>query len=171
MLFPLFEGCGYIESVRVESAVAATATKEIKDSANLNLNLPYGNQSIGFTAGMIGQLVSDGGDTAVEVSDGSSPLVIFADSFVDTTRSGKVSVYYLNQGNKFRVQGDYDTSQTYAVNTLLTVVPSGANKGKLTPASNYGNQPIVGIVIVPPANASNDDPMDIMTLLQAEAVV
>lgn len=170
MLFPLFESYGYIDSFCMTAALKAQLTKEQQDSTNLNLNYPYGAQTTVFTAGMIGQLTTESGITAVQISDGTAPFVIFADSFVDALKSGKVSCYYLCQNNKFRVQQCYDTGQTYAVNTWLTVIPSGTNQGKLTPAGNYGSQPIVGMVVSPPSNPANDDPMDIVTFLQAEAV-
>ena len=166
MLIPVFESYGYVDSYPLTAALEAQSTKALQDSVNLDLNLPYGDQTTVFTAGMICQLASESDDTVLDLSDGTSPLGILADSFTDTLRSGQGSFYYLCQNNKFKVQSCYDTSQTYAVNTLLTVVPSGTNKGKLTPTTNYGSQPTVAIVMEAPGNAANDDIMVIMTDLQ-----
>lgn len=166
MLIPVFETYGTIKSYPLSAALVAQATKELRDSVNLNLNLPYGNQNTVFCAGMVGQMLSEGGATVIQITDGASPFFMFADSFVDTLRSGMVSLYLLCQNNIFQCKSNYDISQSYPVNTRLTVVPSGTNQGKLTPASNYASQPIVGIVMEAPANAANDDIMVICTDLQ-----
>ncbi len=166
MLIPVFESYGYIDSYPLISTLVSDATKELRDSVNLDLNDPYGEPTTGFAGGMVCQLASEGGATVIDLSDGTAPFGIFADSFTDTLRSGKVSFYYLCQNNKFKVKSCYDTSQAYPVGTLLTVIPSGANKGKLTPATLYGAQPTVGIVVEAPANAANDDFMVIVTDLQ-----
>ena len=170
MLFPIYESYGFIDSFPVTDALKNAITKEMLDSANLATQLPYGYATTGFTAGMIGQLVLEGSETKVDISNGASPLVIFADNLVDVAKTGLVSVYYLTQSNKFKVSSNYDKSASYGVGTLLTVVPSGSDKGKLTPASGYNSQPIVGIVVEPPTNPSNDDDMVIVTALQLEAV-
>jgi len=166
MLMPIFESYGYVDSYPVTAALEALITGNIQDAANLDTNLPYGNQSTGFSSGMICQAASENSATVIDISDGASPLGIFADSLTDTAKSGKVSFYYLCQNNKFKIKTCYDTGQSYPVNTLLTVVPSGTNKGKLTPASNYASQPTVGIVVEAPSNAANDDTMIIITDLQ-----
>ncbi|MDD5353134.1 MAG: hypothetical protein PHS93_08255 [Candidatus Omnitrophica bacterium] len=168
MLIPVFETYGTIESYPVSAVLTAQATKELRDSVNLNLNLPYGNQNTVFCGGMIGQMLSEAGATVVQLTDGTSPFFMFADSFVDTLKSGMASLYLLCQNNIFKCKSNYDISQTYAVNTLLTAVPSGVNRGKLTPASNYASQPIVAIVMEPPANAANDDIMKICTRLDID---
>ncbi len=170
MLYPIFESYGIIDTFPVTDALKNLITKEMLDSASLATQLPYGNQNVGFAAGMIGQLVEEGGETRVEITNGTNPLLIFADSLVDVAKTGLVSVYYLPQANKFKVSGCYDKSASYGVGTKLTVVPSGTDKGKLTPAGGYGSQPIVGVVIEPPANPTNDDDMIIVTALQLEAV-
>jgi len=166
MLIPIFESYGYVDSYPVTTALEAAITGNMQDAANLDTNLPYGNQATGFAAGMICQFTSESSSTVIDISDGTSPIGIFADSLTDTAKSGKVSFYYLCMNNKFKVKSCYDTSQSYPVNTLLTVVPSGANKGKLTPASNYASQPTIGIVVEAPSNAANDDFMVIITDLQ-----
>jgi hypothetical protein len=166
MLIPVFEAYGTIDSYPLSSTLAALITKNLTDSSALDLNLPYGNQNTGFEAGMIAQLASESSATVVELSDGVSPIGIFADSLTDAARSQKGSFYYLCQNVKVKVKTNYDTSQSYPVNTLLTTIPSGTNQGKLTPTSNYASQPVVGIVMEAPSNAANDDFMIIMTDLQ-----
>lgn len=167
MLIPIYEAYGTINGLyELSAALVAQGTNDLRNSVNLDLNLPYGDQATGFAAGMIAQLLSEGGATVVELSDGTVPLGIFADSFTDTLKSGKVSFYLLCQNIIAKVRSCYDIGQTYAVNTLLTVIPSGVNQGKLTPTGNYASQPIVGVVMEAPSDASNDDQMVIMTDLQ-----
>lgn len=166
MLIPLFESYGYIDSYPVTAALLATITGTIQNAANLDTNLPYGNQSTGFAAGMICQLSTESSATVVGLSDGVSPFGIFADSLTDAAKSGKASFYYLCQNNKFKVKSCYDIAQSFPINTLLTVIPSGTNQGKLTPTGSYASQPIVGMVVEPPSNAANDDFMVIVTDLQ-----
>lgn len=168
MLQPKYESYGYVVSYPLYSVYVATRTKALQDAANLALQLPYGTDVTGFASGFIGQFILDGTATALTVSTGTAPSVIFADNFIDTGRSGQVSAYLLCQNNIFIVSGCYDTAQVYAVNTLLTVIGSGVNQGKMTPATNYSTQPIVGMVITPPSNAANDDPMEIVTMLSIE---
>ena len=166
MLIPIFESYGTIDSYPLSTALEAAATRALQDSVDLDLNLPYGNQATGFAAGFICQLANQAGSTVLVLSTGTAPFGIFADSFTDTLRSGAGSFYYLCDNNKFRVNQNYDTSQTYAVNTLLTVIGSGSNIGKLTPATNYATQPSVAIVMEAPTSASSDDQMVIQTDLQ-----
>ncbi|KKK85466.1 hypothetical protein LCGC14_2773030, partial [marine sediment metagenome] len=116
--------------------------------------------------GMVCQLFSETALTKLILSDGTAPFGMFADSFTDSLKSGKASFYYLCDNNKFKVKSNYDTGQTYAVNTLLATVPSGTNQGKLTPATNYAAQPTVAIVMEAPSSASDDDFMIIQTDLQ-----
>ena len=79
-------------------------------------------------------------------------------------------MYYLQNGGKYKVKGCYDTGQSYPVNTPLTWIPTGANQGKLTPASNYGSQQIIAKVVEAPTSAVADDFMVIVTCWQPEAV-
>ena len=110
--------------------LVGTVPAEIMSASNLGLQKPYGEQVLGFGAGMIAQLKADSGETKVTISDGTMPCGIFADSFVDCLKSGKATYY--------EFFGDYftdiiDPAGTYtAVGTLLYVVASGADKGKLT---------------------------------------
>jgi hypothetical protein len=166
MLIPIFEAYGIIDSYPLSDALEAAATLALQNSVNLDLNLPYGQQATGFAAGFICQLANQAGSTVLVLSTGTAPFGIFADSFTDSLKSGRASFYYLCDNNKFQVQSNYDTSQTYAVNTLLTVVGTGTNLGRLTPAANYSAQPTVGIVMEAPSNAANDDSMVIQTDLQ-----
>jgi len=166
MLIPIFEAYGTIDSYTTSATLQALLVQAVKDQAALDLSSPYGDQETGFAAGMIAQLLSESGSTVVDLSNGVAPIGIFADSLEDTARSYKGSFYYLCQNIKATVKSNYDIGQTYAVNTLLTTIPSGTNKGKLTPTSNYAAQPIVGIVMEAPSDAANNDTMVIMTDLQ-----
>jgi hypothetical protein len=166
MLIPVFEAYGTIDSYAVSATLKALITKSLTDQASLDLNYPYGNQPTGFEAGMIAQLASESNATVVELSNGVAPVGIFADSLTDVARSYKGSFYYLCQNVKVKVKTNYDTTQSYPVNTLLTTIPSGVNQGKLTPTGNYSSQPVVGIVMEAPSNAANDEFMIIMTDLQ-----
>ncbi len=169
MLKPKYESYGYAVSYPIYTIYNAQKTKALQDAADLALQLPYGVDVTGFTAGMIGQFITDtNGATSLTVSTGTAPSVIFADNFIDTMRSGQISAYLLCQNNVFIVSGCYDIGQNYVVNTLLTVIPSGVNQGKMTPATNYSTEPIVAMVITPPASAANDDPMEIVTMLSLE---
>lgn len=163
MLIPIFETGDNIPSYPLSEDLEESSTKELQDSATLDLNLPYGNQATGFAAGLICQLLSEGGNTVLELSDGTCPIGIFADSFTDTLKSGMASFYLLCQNLIAKCKQNYDTSQSFAVNTLCATVPSGTNQGKLTPSSNYASQPTVAIVMEAPGTAANDDYMVIMT--------
>lgn len=166
MLIPVFETYGTIPSYPLSDALEAASTADLQSAATLDLNLPYGNQTTGFAAGLVCQLLSEGGNTVLEISTGTTPIGMFADSFTDTLKSAMASFYLLCDNNIFRVKQNYDTSQSFPVNTICTVVPSGTNKGKLTPTGNYSSQPTVAIVFEAPSSASNDDYMVIMTDLQ-----
>ena len=166
MLIPIFEAYGIIDSYELEDTLEANATAALQSAATIDTNLPYGGSTTGFTGGMVCQLYSQSGSTVLVLTDGTAPFGMFADDFTDTLKSGKASFYYLCDNNKFKVKSNYDTSQTYVVNTLLTVVPSGTNQAKLTPASNYSSQTTVAIVMEAPSNAANDDYMIIQTDLQ-----
>ena len=163
MLIPIFETGDNIPSYPLSATLEAQSTLDLQNSATLDLNLPYGNQATGFAAGMIAQLLAEGGNTVLELSDGTCPLGIFADSFVDTLKSGMASFYLLCQNLIAKCKQNYDISQLFPVNQLCATVPSGTNQGKLTPSTNYAAQPTVAIVMETPASAANDDYMVIMT--------
>ena len=169
MLKPLMEPYAGPDSWPLHSTLMAQATKDLRDSVNGDLNLPYGQGTTVFAAGMIGKFANDGGVTVYDLADADGAFVIFASNFVDSLRSGKCDAYYLGHMGRFQVKGNYDVGQAYAVNTLLTWIPSGANRAKLTPASNYANQRIVAMVVEPPVSAANDDVMTIVTGFQWEA--
>jgi len=157
-------------SFPMSSTLVALGTTNLRNTGSTDLNEPYGASDTTLPAGMILQFLSDGGTTALDKTDATRPIGILADSFVDGLKSGYLSIYLLCLNGVFEVKENYDTGMTYAVNTLLTVIGSGTNQGKLTPATNYGSQPIVGMVIVPPSSAANDDKMTIMTVGQIEGV-
>lgn len=169
MLKPLLEPLAGPDTYPLHSDLVANATKELRDSGALDLNLPYGEGTNTFAAGFIGKFANDGGSTVFELADADGAFVIFASNFIDSLRSGNCDAYYLGQFGKYRVKGCYDTGMTYAVNTLLTWIPTGTNQGMLTPAASYANQRIIAMVIEPPTNAANDDEMSIVTGFQWEA--
>jgi len=105
---------------------------EVVSASNLGLQKPYGEQVLGFSAGMVAELKADGAEVKVTISDGTQPCGLFADSFVDCLKSGKAT-YYEFYGDYFT--DIFDPAGTYtAINTVLYVVASGADKGKLTSA-------------------------------------
>lgn len=110
--------------------LVGTVGAEVMSASNLGLQKPYGEQTLGFSAGMVAQLKNDGSEVKVTISDGSQPCGLFADSFVDSLKSGKAT-YYEFFGDYFT--DIFDPAGTYtAVNTPLYVVETGADKGKLT---------------------------------------
>jgi hypothetical protein len=157
-------------SFAMSSTLTALATTNLRNVGSTDLNEPYGASDTTLPAGMIMQLVDDGGTTSLVKTDATRPIGILADSFVDGLKSGFLAIYLLCTNGIYDVKECYDIGQTYAVNTLLTVIGSGTNQGKLTPATNYGAQPIVAMVVDPPASAANDDIMRIMTIGQIEGV-
>src|ERR1700680_2987240 len=77
----------------VEAAFGGV-TAELLGASALGLQKPYGEQELGFAAGKIAQLKAEtDGTLAVTVSDGTQPAGVFADSFIDTLKSGKVTYY------------------------------------------------------------------------------
>ena len=171
MLKPLLEPYAVPDSWPLHSDLIAQATVDLRNASNSDLVLPYGQGSTVFCAGMIGKFMNDGGVTVYDLADADGAFVIFASNFVDALRSGKCDAYYLGHMGRFQVKGNYDIGQAYAVNTLLTWIPTGANRGKLTPASLYANQRIIAMVVVPPVSAANDDVMEIVTGFQFEPVI
>jgi hypothetical protein len=111
--------------------LVGTLPAEIVGASNLGLQKPYGEQVLGFSAGMVAQLKADGTEIKVTISDGSQPCGLFADSFVDSLKSGKAT-YYEFYGDYFT--DIFDPAGSYGVNVPLYVLPSGPDKGKLTSA-------------------------------------
>jgi len=116
----------------IDTAVGAVSP-ELLGASNLGLQKPYGEQTIGFAAGMIAQLKAEtDGTIAVTISDGTQPEGIFADSYVDTLKSGKAT-YYSFFGDYFT--DIFDPSPmggAYLIGQELFVIESGTHKGKLT---------------------------------------
>jgi hypothetical protein len=89
----------------VEAAFGGV-TAELLGASALGLQKPYGEQELGFAAGKIAQLKPEtDGTLAVTISDGTQPEGVFADSFIDTLKSGKVT-YYSFFGDYFTDQFD-----------------------------------------------------------------
>jgi|CXWL01.1.fsa_nt_gi hypothetical protein len=128
----------------VEAAFGGV-TAELLGASALGLQKPFGEQELGFAAGKIAQLKAEtDGTLAVTISDGAQPEGIFADSFIDTLKSGKVT-YYSFFGDYFTDQFDASPANgAYAVNDELYVVAgtgiSDATRGLLTkdPAKRLG---------------------------------
>ena len=117
----------------IDTAVG-TVSPELLAASALGLQKPYGEQTIGFAAGMIAQLKAEtDGTIAVTISDGTQPEGIFADSYVDSLKSGKVT-YYSYFGDYFT--DIFDTAPAggaYLINQPLYVITAaGATQGKLT---------------------------------------
>jgi hypothetical protein len=137
----------------VEGIVSGGVSAELLASSALGLQKPYGEQELGFAAGKIAQLKPEtDGTLAVTISDGTQPCGIFADSFVDTLKSGKVT-YYSFLGRYFTDQFDQSPANgAYAINDPLYVVKgsgiSDAVRGLLTkdPAKKDTNGKIVAYV-------------------------
>lgn len=106
----------------VEAAFGGV-TAELLGASALGLQKPYGEQELGFAAGKIAQLVAEtDGTLAVTISDGTQPEGIFADSFIDTLKSGKVT-YYAFFGDYFTDQFDLTPANApYLVGMDLYVV-------------------------------------------------
>lgn len=129
-------------------------TAELLGASALGLQKPFGEQELGFGAGKIAQLKAEtDGTLAVTISDGTQPEGIFADSFIDTLKSGKVT-YYSFFGDYFTDQ--FDTSPAnapYVVGDDLLVIEgtgiSDATRGLLTkdPAKKASAGKTVGHVI------------------------
>jgi len=124
---------------KVHSEVATavgTISAETIGGSNLGLQKPYGEQTLGFSAGSIAQLKLDGTEVKVTISDGSAPCGIFADSFVDSLKSGKATFYEFF-GDYFT--DIYDPAGTYTSPNLplyVVATTSGTTlKGTLTTTS------------------------------------
>jgi len=128
----------------VEAAFGGV-TAELLGASALGLQKPFGEQELGFAAGKVAQLKAEtDGTLAVTISDGSQPAGIFADSFIDSLKSGKVT-YYSFFGDYFTDQFDGSPANgPYVVNAELYVVVgtglSDPNRGLLTmdPAKRLG---------------------------------
>ena len=94
MLVPKLESFSYIEGeYDVHSDVVATVSEDLTSKAALELQAPYGESTTGFTAGMIAQLKAESdSSTAVEISDGTAPIGIFASNYTDSIKSGKADL-------------------------------------------------------------------------------
>jgi len=106
----------------VEAAFGGV-TAELLGASALGLQKPFGEQELGFGAGKVAQLKAEtDGTLAVTISDGTQPEGIFADSFIDTLKSGKVT-YYAFFGDYFTDQFDLTPANgAYAVGNDLYVV-------------------------------------------------
>jgi len=124
----------------VETAFGGV-TAELLGASALGLQKPFGEQELGFAAGKVAQLKPEtDGTLAVTISDGTQPEGVFADSYIDTLKSGKVT-YYSFFGDYFTDQ--FDTTPVnapYAVGDDLYVVEgsgiSDVTRGLMTKDSN-----------------------------------
>lgn len=120
----------------VEAAFGGV-TAELLGASALGLQKPFGEQELGFAAGKIAQLKAEtDGTLAVTISDGAQPEGVFADSFIDTLKSGKVS-YYSFYGDYFTDQFDATPANgPYVIGADLYVVAgtgiADPNRGLLT---------------------------------------
>ena len=135
---------GFFEGVpigdkKVHSVIdpaVGTVSAELLGASALGLQKPYGEQTLGFAAGMVAQLKAEtDGTIAVTISDGTQPEGIFADSYVDTLKSGKVT-YYSYFGDYFTDIFDGTPALGgYAIGQELYVIGTTAGarlKGMLT---------------------------------------
>jgi hypothetical protein len=131
----------------IDTAVG-TVSPELLAASALGLQKPYGEQTIGFAAGMIAQLKPEtDGTIAVTISDGTQPEGIFADSYVDSLKSGKVT-YYSFLGDYFTDIFDATPAGgAYHVGDDLYVVKAGADKGKLTNDISKAQAPGAGVIM------------------------
>ena len=116
----------------IDTAVG-TVSPELLGASALGLQKPYGEQTIGFAAGQIAQLKAEtDGTVAVTISDGTQPEGIFADSYVDTLKSGKAT-YYSFYGDYFTDIFDPSPMRgAYVLGQELYVIESGTHMGKVT---------------------------------------
>jgi hypothetical protein len=120
----------------VEAAFGGV-TAELLGASALGLQKPFGEQELGFAAGKVAQLKPEtDGTLAVTISDGTQPEGVFADSFIDTLKSGKVT-YYSFFGDYFTDQFDQSPANApYLVALDLYVVEGSgiadATRGLLT---------------------------------------
>lgn len=140
----------------IDTAVGPVSAELLGASA-LGLQKPYGEQTIGFAAGMVAQLKPEGdGTIAVTISDGIQPEGIFADSYVDTLKSGKVT-YYSYFGDYFTdIFDSAPAGGVFVINQPLYVITTGGEKGFLTNdvAKAHATGKVVGHVIQIPDLAS-----------------
>jgi hypothetical protein len=117
----------------IDTAVGPVSAELLAASA-LGLQKPYGEQTLGFSAGMVAQLKDDSGTIAVTISDGTQPEGVFADSYIDALKSGKVT-YYSYFGDYFTDIFDPTPTAAYLVGQDLYVVGTTATdvlKGMIT---------------------------------------
>jgi len=140
----------------VEAAFGGV-TAELLGASALGLQKPFGEQELGFAAGKIAQLKPEtDGTLAVTISDGQQPEGVFADSFIDSLKSGKVT-YYSFYGDYFTDQFDASPANApYTVGAdLFVVVGTGVSdltRGLMTidPAKKHANGKKVGHVFQVP---------------------
>jgi len=140
----------------IDTAVGGV-TPELLAASALGLQKPYGEQTTGFAAGMIAELKPEtDGTIAVTISDGTQPEGIFADSYIDTLKSGKVT-YYSYFGDYFTDTFDATGSGgAYVIGAKLYVVEAGtlvgSDRGKLTNDASKAKagSPSVGHVVQVP---------------------
>lgn len=136
----------------VEAAFGGV-TAELLGASALGLQKPFGEQELGFAAGKVAQLKPEtDGTLAVTISDGQQPEGVFADSFIDSLKSGKVT-YYSFYGDYFTDQFDASPANApYLVGMDLYVIAgtgvSDVTRGLLTidPAKKHANGKKVGHV-------------------------
>ncbi len=140
----------------IDTAVGEVSAELLAASA-LGLQKPYGEQTVGFSAGMFAQLKAEtDGTIAVTISDGIQPEGVFADSYIDSLKSGKVT-YYSYFGDYFTDIFDAaPAGGAFVINQPLYIIKTGADKGKLTNdvAKAEATGKIVGHVIQVPNLAS-----------------
>jgi len=140
----------------IDTAVG-TVSAELLSASALGLQKPYGEQTVGFAAGMIAQLKPEtDGTIAVTISDGIQPAGVFADSYIDTLKSGKAT-YYSYFGDYFTdIFDPAPAGGVFVINEKLYVITTGAEAGKLTNdvAKAHATGKVVGHVIQIPDLAS-----------------
>ena len=115
----------------VEAAFGGV-TAELLGASALGLQKPYGEQELGFAAGKVAQLKAESdGTLAVTVSDGTQPCGVFADSFIDTLKSGKVT-YYAFFGDYFTDQFDATPANAPYLVSLDLFVVAGSGVSDVT---------------------------------------
>ena len=78
MLIPILEPLTGPDSYDLSATLKALATQEARDSGALDLNLPYGLGTTGFTAGMIGKFTAESGVTVLDLATATEGFVMFA---------------------------------------------------------------------------------------------
>ena len=123
----------------VEGIVSGGISAELLGASALGLQKPFGEQELGFAAGKIAELKSEtDGTLAVTISGGKQPEGVFADSFTDTLKSGKVT-YYSFHGDYFTDQFDAAAAPYAVTDDLYVVAGSGIadpDRGLLTKDSS-----------------------------------